>query len=470
MIRMFGTTDSYSTQTGELEHRRVKRFYGRTNKQNFTRQITKQHMREEVIRRVKKRVEKKAQEAAKASMGESQNPQRHLSSSSTSEQSVLPQSSGIPASLTFEDSDPLPYTPPDKHYHISQSNRFHKDVTDWLSSNNNDPALKDFVPRLKDHLLARLSGDEYDGDEREYTNAERRALILVDNRIYQHKVIRINHTSYDLRRAQDSLNPRTHADIMVASQEDQGGWNSHPYWYARIVGIFHAYVQHVGPSSKDDSKEPQRLEFLWTRRLHRIGFVDVDEPEQFAFGFLDPDLICRGVHVIPAFAHGKTSELLGPSVVRSVSDNDEDWVFYYVNIFADRDMFMRYLGGGVGHRVVQFILDRVASVVTAEEEQGEQVAEESDSEVQPLNIPEDEQALIEEDGDDKEEAADETGDEVDDAECDYGYDGARSNDDSEGGEDEDGEEFGEEDLGPEDGEDEIREDEDFEGMEGFAPL
>ncbi|PSS31922.1 hypothetical protein PHLCEN_2v2303 [Hermanssonia centrifuga] len=475
MIRMFGTTDSYSTQTGELEHRRVKRFYGRTNKQNFTRQITKQHMREELIRRVKKRVEKKEQEAAVAKKG---TPEPDTSQSD--KELVSPESRGIPASLSFEDSDPLPYTPPENHHHISQSNRFHKDVTDWLSSNKNDPALKNFVPHLKDHLLARLAGDEYDGDEREYTDAERRALIFVDNRIYQHKVIRINYTTYDLRRAQDSLNPRTHADVMVASQEDQGARNSHPYWYARIVGIFHAYVQHVGSSSK--SEEPRRLDFLWvrwfgrdlttpggfrTRRLHRIGFVDIDE---LAFGFLDPDLICRGVHIIPAFAHGKTSELLGPSIVRSVSDNDEDWVFYYVNIFADRDMFMRYLGGGVGHRVVQSMLDSVASVVTAEEEQGEQVAEARESEVQRLNVPEDEQVLTEGVSDDEEEATDEIGDEVppDDAEYDYGYDGAGPND--EDGGDEDGEELGEEELGPEDGEDDVGEDDNFEGMEGFAPL
>ncbi|THG96656.1 hypothetical protein EW026_g5211 [Hermanssonia centrifuga] len=312
----------------------------------------------------------------------------------------------------------------------AKSNRFHKDVTDWLSSNKNDPALKNFVPHLKDHLLARLAGDEYDGDEREYTDAERRALIFVDNRIYQHKVIRINYTTYDLRRAQDSLNPRTHADVMVASQEDQGARNSHPYWYARIVGIFHAYVQHVGSSSK--SEEPRRLDFLWVRWFGR----DLTTPDELAFGFLDPDLICRGVHIIPAFAHGKTSELLGPSIVRSVSDNDEDWVFYYVNIFADRDMFMRYLGGGVGHRVVQSMLDSVASVVTAEEEQGEQVAEARESEVQRLNVPEDEQVLTEGVSDDEEEATDEIGDEVpDDAEYDYGYDGAGPNDEDGGDED-----------------------------------
>ncbi len=203
------------------------------------------------------------------------------------------------------------------------------------------------MPRLKDHLLSRLYGKEYDGDEEEYTDAERRQVILVNNRIYRHKVVRINYTTYDVRRSQDSLNPRTHADVMVTAHEEQDDRNSHPYWYARIVGVFHADVLHVGPLSK--TAEPQRMEFLWVRwlgrdmdepagfrkkRLSRLGFVSDsdDDPGAIPFGFLDPGQIIRGVHLIPAFAHGKTSELLGPSMVRPSSDGDEDWVYYYINM------------------------------------------------------------------------------------------------------------------------------------------
>ncbi|KAI0280070.1 hypothetical protein BC826DRAFT_875634, partial [Russula brevipes] len=67
------------------------------------------------------------------------------------------------------------------------------------------------------------------------------------------------------------------------------------------------------------------------------------------FTFLDPDQIIRGVHLIPGFAHGKSSHALGPSLARLPSDKDEDWLYFYVNICVDRDMFMRYLGGGIGH-------------------------------------------------------------------------------------------------------------------------
>lgn len=142
-----------------------------------------------------------------------------------------------------------------------------------------------------------------------------------------------------MRRSQDSLNPRTHADIMVLSHEDEPNESKrHPYWYARIIGIFHFQVRHVGPFSK--SADAQRMDVLWVRwfgrdmsyrtgwkarRLHRVGFVR-DEP----FGFLDPNEVIRGAHLIPAFAHGRTEEILGPSIARQPSESHEDWLYYYV--------------------------------------------------------------------------------------------------------------------------------------------
>ncbi|TCD61406.1 hypothetical protein EIP91_008510 [Steccherinum ochraceum] len=48
-------------------------------------------------------------------------------------------------------------------------------------------------------------------------------------------------------------------------------------------------------------------------------------------------------------AGGVTDELLGASIIRNPSDDGLDWVLFYVNMFVDRDMFMRFLGGAVGH-------------------------------------------------------------------------------------------------------------------------
>ncbi|KAJ8074150.1 hypothetical protein PM082_012442 [Marasmius tenuissimus] len=70
-----------------------------------------------------------------------------------------------------------------------------------------------------------------------------------------------------------------------------------------------------------------------------------------AFSFLEPDAVIRASHLIPQFSAGKTNDLLettSPTAARLAGETD-DWVNYYVNIFVDRDMFMRYHGGGIGH-------------------------------------------------------------------------------------------------------------------------
>ncbi|KAF9232300.1 hypothetical protein BU15DRAFT_21088, partial [Melanogaster broomeanus] len=138
----------------------------------------------------------------------------------------------------------------------------------------------------------------------------------------------------------------------------------HPYWYARVIRIFHVNVRYYGDSSNAPSRDSQRMNVLFVRwfgrdtahsagfsarRLYRVGFLTEDDPD--AFGFLDPDLVIRGVHLIPAFSEGRTPEYLGPSFVRPEEDQDEDWRTFDVNMFVDRDMFMRFRGGGVGHTI-----------------------------------------------------------------------------------------------------------------------
>src|SRR5437762_13860141 len=109
--------------------------------------------------------------------------------------------------------------------------------------------IQDFLPCLKDHLLGWLLSYEYAGDEFDFTDDDRRTITFHNNRLYRHKALRVNYTTYDVRRSQDSMNPRTHADVMVFSHEDEAE-DDHPYWYARITGVFHAEVRHTGPKSK----------------------------------------------------------------------------------------------------------------------------------------------------------------------------------------------------------------------------
>ena len=87
---------------------------------------------------------------------------------------------------------------------------------------------------------------------------------------------------------------------MVPSPET--GPNAHPYWYACVLGVFHAKVMHIGPEARNCSI--QYMEFLWVRwfgvepcykwgfkaaRLPKIGFVP--DTDNCAFGFLDPSLV-----------------------------------------------------------------------------------------------------------------------------------------------------------------------------------
>ena len=171
-------------------------------------------------------------------------------------------------------------------------------------------------------------------------------VCLQNETIFRVCTARINYTTYDLRRAHDTINPHTHPFVMMASPETDA--NAHLFWYASVMGIFHADVQHVGKYSQD--YRPQRMEFLWVRwlgvvpdhssgrhqcRLPKIGFIP--NSDEFAFGFLDPSRVLRGCHLIPSFEDGRTTELLSmspnnrPTEARQSGEQD-DWANYYVGM------------------------------------------------------------------------------------------------------------------------------------------
>ena len=130
---------------------------------------------------------------------------------------------------------------------------------------------------------------------------------------------------------------------MVAAHEDEPDDVPHPYWYARVIGIFHANVALRGGDSP-----PKRMDFLWvhwfgrdlghksgwrTRRLHRVGFVESQDPD--AYGFLDPASIIRAVHLIPAFS-------LGTSTAEADPSRNADWQQYYVNMYVVLSYFSSF--------------------------------------------------------------------------------------------------------------------------------
>lgn len=322
-IQLLGTTDSYTTQIGEHAHSLIKKFYGLASKRDTLKQLARQERRFAHIQRQE----------------QLENP------------------------LTFEvsDLDTIPVL-----HHVLSSHRtdvvnLRKFIFDLHACG--DPAIThNFISKLKDHLLSRLYQYEYDGDEHQFTALDHSHLHFVNNLndVTESKTFRVNYTSYDIRRQQDFMRPGYGCTVMVLSRED--GPTAHPFWYAQVVRAFHVPIIHVAPDARNRSQ--QIMEVLWVRWLgtvpgYRWGFKEACLPkvgfipatDDNAFGFLEPSFVIRGCHLIPAFSEGRTDTLLkrGESIARQPGETD-DWRAFYVNIFADRDMFSRFAGIGVGHK------------------------------------------------------------------------------------------------------------------------
>lgn len=205
------------------------------------------------------------------------------------------------------------------------------------------------MPKLQDHLIGQLTHRAFDGDDHDdYTDADRNSIQIANNKIYSVKRFQVNFTTYDVRRDQDSLNPSLQCDVMVRSPET--GPNAHPYWYAHVLGIFHAAVSILPMNgSKLPDISTTQVDFLWVRwygcepgdragfkysRLPKVGFVP--EGDKFAFGFLDPSAVIRGCHLIPAFTLGKTEDLLQPGIptVARMPGEDKDWLNFYIKMYV----------------------------------------------------------------------------------------------------------------------------------------
>ncbi|KAJ8508258.1 hypothetical protein ONZ45_g9450 [Pleurotus djamor] len=339
-IREYGTTDSYSTQMGEQAHRRVKAFYKVTPKRNAAKQIARRHRRERILRR------------------------KDLA-------------------------DDINWV----FHHFFMWTRdvplIQRRKTSCRSSRN---------------VLARMDGRDFDADmDLPYTASDRNSIQLVDNTIFSVKTCRINYTTYDVRRDYDIINPRTqHRDVMVYAPTG----DPQTYWYARVLGIFHTQVVRLDTPHE----RPLKMEFLWVRwfgtipghrfgsqlaKLPKIGFVpELEDEENYAFGFLDPALVIRSCHIIPDFEEGTTSALLPTQLATAARhlDEKEDWYYYYVNIFADRDLFMRHRGGGIGHTSLRHT--HLASGVVEEPPITQEAEEEEEAEEAAL-VAAAEAALVE---------------------------------------------------------------------------
>ncbi|KAI0690296.1 hypothetical protein C8T65DRAFT_745889 [Cerioporus squamosus] len=288
-IKLHGTTVNTTTQLGECEHIVVKIFYDRTNKIEPEKQIATHQQHRGLLHGITEELERKDGGAAALDR-----PVKHTKGGVSDEDN--------------EDVQPSMYA----RYVMGQSERHRVNLYNWLDANDGDPACEDFIPRLKNHLIAwKLRMQDEESVLEEYRNS----LRICNDVLWEHKIVKLCYTTYDMQRDQDTSNPCTHPDILLLTSQDDD--DDFPF-----AGFCH-------------------------HRLPRITF-NSDPP----FGFVDPACILCCAYIIPGWKYGITDQLLPPNSVGRADGLDYDYEAYYTSFFVDRDMYMRFLGGGVGHHGV----------------------------------------------------------------------------------------------------------------------
>jgi hypothetical protein len=105
----------------------VKRFYPRVSKAKFTSGIAKQERRERILFKMARA----EHDDSKLKKGKSTAALKHTT---TADQDAL-------LHIPFEASEPLAYSDPTSHHHISNGTRYHLNLPWWLQKHGNDPAL-----------------------------------------------------------------------------------------------------------------------------------------------------------------------------------------------------------------------------------------------------------------------------------------------------------------------------------------
>jgi hypothetical protein len=217
-----------------------------------------------------------------------------------------------------------------------------------------------FLPKLKKHLLPRIqatlvetttfddipcirTAPDY-GSSNETTHD---FVFFKSDRIYHHKLLRFNFTTYAVRRRTDIVNPGTsrHNIMLLADCADGSAPNSHPFLYARVLGAYHANVIYSGPGMQD--YRARHFDFLWVRwyevvdpgssgwsnsTLDSVRFPPLHDDE--SFGFVDPIDVLRGCHIIPAFSTGRRPDTR-IDVSRCAKDS-KDYKRYYIGRYAQQ--------------------------------------------------------------------------------------------------------------------------------------
>ncbi|KAG2353655.1 hypothetical protein BDR07DRAFT_1382959 [Suillus spraguei] len=295
-IRNFGTTDSYSTEPGELEHHTSKARYHRTDKKGFVKQITSIKRREAHIHRI---CDKQ-----------------------------------LPHDMMMDEEVA---TSPEARFDISKSQNYPKNIPPFLQRHMGDPAIKDFLPKLQHFLLAKIkeiltkencallinssTAIMVSGTSLACSDSEVCVFIKAD-RMYRHNLMCLNYTTYDVHRVQDIINPSTsHCNVMLLAQASENSTDSeqHPYLYAQV-----RWYQHIDVGEGLSRCTP----------LDRVCFPPMAEPDTFGCCNVIPQFT-QGLRCLDSRVH--LTSLPEVSLTQQLS-------------FVDRNMFMHYQWGlRVGH-------------------------------------------------------------------------------------------------------------------------
>ncbi|KAG1805949.1 uncharacterized protein BJ212DRAFT_1283121, partial [Suillus subaureus] len=79
--------------------------------------------------------------------------------------------------------------------------------------------LQNFIPKLQDHILYRLKKLDISYCDHIFTDKECNMVIIPNNTLYSVQTMQVHYTTYDMRCKYNTINPKTHADVMVLSGE-----------------------------------------------------------------------------------------------------------------------------------------------------------------------------------------------------------------------------------------------------------
>ncbi|KAG8733494.1 hypothetical protein FRC10_012322, partial [Ceratobasidium sp. 414] len=289
-VDKYKSTDSFSTQIGELHNRKIKAQYERTNRRNEVEQMTRISDICMVLEDIDNALK------------------QHFEPNTSSETDT----EGIESLLS---GDP---------YFIGQKDRSEDVIPSivlWSDQQRCDDAVKLSILQLRRHLLARFLGSHSHPD---FDDSKLGQFQFQKGRMYRHQTLRVNYTTYDVHREQDVVNPSTPHCFVLLPAELEADSDDHPFIYAKVLGVYHARVSYGG-------NLPRRMDFVHVRWL----YYDYERPGGWETNRLDrlnPKDIIRAAHLIPEFAAGTTREFLqAPASISHDNSNHTDWNGYYVN-------------------------------------------------------------------------------------------------------------------------------------------